>query len=63
MRRFLLKGPRSGENKGMTLVSWDVVCIMVKQGVVRVLNLQTMNLGLLSKRVTKIMSSIEELAM
>ena len=32
MRRFLSEGPRSKKDRGMTLVSWNVVHRLVKEG-------------------------------
>ena len=63
MRRFLLTGPRSGEDRGMAPVSCEVVCRPIKQGGLRALHLETINSVLLSKWAAKIMSSVEELAL
>ena len=56
MRRFPGKSPGSGAD---WQVSWDVVCRPTCQGGLRVLNLLTMNLILLSKWVAKIVSPAE----
>ena len=63
MKRFIWKGLGSEEDRGMALVSWDLICRSANQGGQRVINLQAMNLAMLTKCVAKIMNSKEDLAL
>ena len=62
MRRFFWKGLGSREGRGLASVPWDQVCRPLKLGgFFGVLKLQTMNLALLTKWLSRIMSKEEDL--
>ena len=61
MRMFLWKGSKLRGGKGLVTVPWDTVCRPVKLGGLGFLKLQTMNLAVLIKWVSWIMSPKENL--
>ena len=61
IRRFLWNKSGSEQGTGQALVSWEVVCRPTEDGELRIINIQKMNMALLTKWVARIMSSRDDL--